>query len=44
MKSGAFSRRSRAVTAKKYTKKRDVRAELLFYFFAVLADVTVVVA
>ena len=43
------SRRSRAVTAKKCTKKRDARAELLFcqsilnlLFFAVLVDVAVV--
>ena len=27
----AFSRRSRAVTTRNYTKKRDTRAELLFY-------------
>ena len=27
----AFSRRSRAVTAKKFTKKRDARAKLLSY-------------
>ena len=45
------SRRSRAVTAKKCTKKRDARAELLFcqsilnlLFFAVLVDVAVVFA
>ena len=47
----AFSRRrSRAVTVKKCTKRRDARAELLFcvvnllLFFAVLFDVAVVVA
>ena len=45
-----FSRRNRAVAAKKCTKKRDARAaELLFpiqayRFFAVLVDVAVVVA
>ena len=45
------SRRSRAVTAKKCTKKRDGHAELLFcqsilnlLFFAVLDDVAVVFA
>jgi len=45
-----FSRRCRAVTAEKFTKKRDARAKLLFCqfkpiaFFAVLVDVAVVVA
>ena len=39
-----FSRRSRAVTAKKCTKKRDSRAKLLFCFFAVLLTVAVDVA
>ena len=43
-----ISRRSRAVAAKKWTKKRDARAKLLFYskpvfFFAVLVAVAVVV-
>ena len=45
-----FSRRSRAVTAKKGTKKSDARAKLLFcqsnpfLFFDVLVTVAVVVA
>ena len=43
----AFSRRSRAATAKNCTKKRDARAKLSFWllnlsFFAVLVAVTVV--
>ena len=36
-------RRSRALTAKKCTKKRDARAKLLFCFLAVLVAVAVVV-
>ena len=47
----AVSRRSRATTAKKCTKKRDARAKLFFrqskpivLFFAVLVAVAVVVA
>ena len=32
----AFARRSRAVTAKKCTKKRDARAEVLFCLFSLL--------
>ena len=46
----AFSPRSRAQTAKKYTKKRDARAEFLFCqskriaFFSVLVDVAVFVS
>ena len=46
----AFSRRSRAVTAKNCTKKRHARTDLLFcqskpiFFFAVLVDVALVVA
>ena len=36
MKLQAFSRRSRAVTAKKCTKKRDARALLLFCQFNLL--------
>ena len=46
----AFSPRSRALTAKKYTKKRDARAEFLFCqskriaFFSVLLDVAVFVS
>ena len=46
----AFSPRSRALTAKKYTKKRDARAEFLFCqskriaFFSVLVDVAVFVS
>ena len=45
----ALQRRSRAVMAKKCTKKREARAELSFcqskaFAFAVLVDVAVVVA
>ena len=50
MRSLALSHRSRAVKAKKCTKKRDARAKLLFAnlnllgFFAVLVAVADVVA
>ena len=41
----AFSRRSRAATAKKCTKKRDARAKLLFWLLNLLLfDVLVAVA